>query len=333
MNAFLRTVKADLLDVRLRLAVLLLAIALVAAVVYAAIGGGPTATPPSATAPVSAGVQGIAVSQAPANPSQPVAETANGSSHQRGGTAHDPFTPLPAPPTVAAASTSAKAGAGTSGSSSSTAGTQTGSSSQGAGGTAPTAPSKPSAPAKPKTPAVTYQVVALFGVAPAGTPPQSLQLTPYPDLKRLTALPSAQLPLLVFRGVTVGGKSATFTVVGEVILHGNGACLPSASQCQAIDLQPGQTEEVEYLPANGVAVTYQLQLVSISRASSSKASTARSASALHGEEVVRELLRRRGLTEVPDLRFSSTKGVLVFGGHSASAAGARAAGRRRRHGR
>ena len=45
-------------------------------------------------------------------------------------------------------------------------------------------------------------------------------LTPYENLKLLTPLPSSTQALIVFRGVTAGGKSATFTLVGEAILHG-----------------------------------------------------------------------------------------------------------------
>jgi hypothetical protein len=320
MSAFLSSVKADLLDVRLRLAVLILAIALVAAVAYAALGGGgSSATAPLPATPVATGAQGIAVTQAPANPAEPVAETTNGSSHQRGGLSRNPFTPLPeakvsATPTQKAQSAS---GAGTTS-------TKTSSSSQSEGATTP---SKPSTPAKPKTPAVVYRVAVLFGVVPPGTPPQNLRLMPYANLARLTPLPSAKLPLLVFRGVTTGGKSATFTVVGEVILHGSGTCLPSASQCQAIDLQPGHTEEVEYLPARGAAVTYQLLVVSIAASKSSKAAAA----TFHAESKVgRELLRRKGLLALPWLHYSATTGVLAYRAHPASAARARAAARRRR---
>ena len=38
-------------------------------------------------------------------------------------------------------------------------------------------------------------------------------------------------------------------------------CLPSATQCQAIELQVGQTETLEVVEPNGSPVTYELQLV------------------------------------------------------------------------
>ncbi len=330
MSAFLSSVKADLLDVRLRLAVVILALGLVAAVVYAAIGGSSSATPPTAHAQVSTGAVGIAVTQAPSSAGQAVAETTNGSSQQQGPT-RDPFTPLPetSAASASAAKTSGSTAAGSTTTSSTTTGATSGSSSSG-GGTTTTSPSKSPTPAKPTPPAVVYHVAVLFGLAPPGTPPQSLQLTPYENLSRLTALPSSEQPLLVFRGVTAGGKSATFTLISEAILHGPATCIPSASQCQAIELKVGQAEELGYVSSTGEAVTYQLHVVSIS---SSKASAAKAAAAFDAESRVgRELLRRTGLTALPGMRYSPQRGVLVSQGAFAHTAHARAA-RRRRHGR
>ena len=44
------------------------------------------------------------------------------------------------------------------------------------------------------------------------------------------------------------GKDAAFTLTGEAILHGSATCMPSPTQCQAIVLEPGQSETLEYLP-------------------------------------------------------------------------------------
>jgi len=160
-------------------------------------------------------------------------------------------------------------------------------------------------------------VAVLFGALPATTTP----LTPYVDVKLLTPLPSSEQPLVVFRGVTAGGKSATFTLVGEApILHGEGACLPSASQCEALDLQAGKAEQLEYLSSSGQIVSYELQVVSIV---SSKASSSAFKNAMRGESKAgRELLRHDGLTSIPYLHYSSQKGVLVFAAHSAFGTGA-----------
>ncbi len=315
MSAFLDSVKADLLDTRLRLALIILAIALVAAVAYAVLGGGSSSTTAStAPPPIPTGVASIAI-QAPTSPKAPVSETTSGSPAPGVGSSRNPFTPLPGSKTAsttaatAAASSSASTASAqaTSKSSPSSSSSSSTSSSHGSGGSS--TQSQPSTPPKPKPPATVYNVALLFGALPAGTPPQSAQLTPYEDVARLTPLPSSKQPLLVFRGVTTGGHSATFSVVGEVILHGKAICLPSASQCLAIELKPGQSEELEYASATGPVVTYELQLVSIS---ASKASAARAARLFHVESKAgRELLLRTGLSALPGLSYSLQRGVLV----------------------
>ncbi len=242
MSDFLNSVKADLLDVRLRLALVVLAIGA---------GGRAWPTPcsrrvgsntavPRPVAPVSTGVHGIAISQAPANPAEPVAETTSGAAHQRGGLARDPFTPLVA---AKVATTPAK----TATSSSSSTSTADELLLAGSGATTPpeTVQADKAEDARGRLP---RGRAVRCGRAPERRL-RTVQLTPYENLARLTPLPSSKQPLVVFRGVTVGGKSATFTLAGEVILHGNAACVPSASQCQAIELQPGQTEEARILPA------------------------------------------------------------------------------------
>jgi hypothetical protein len=309
MTDLLKSVKADLLDRRLLPFVALVGVALAAALGYAVLGGGSTATtPPAANSspPASTGVSGIAVSQAPSSASQAIAETTSGSAKQRGGSSRDPFTPLPgagaksASTTAVGSTTASKAAGSTTSPSTSTTPPKS------ATETTPAATPKPSAPAKPET---VYHVAVQFGVIPAGLTAASAQLVPYVNLKRQAPLPSAKLPLVVFRGVTAGGKSATFTLVGEAILRGVAKCLPSASQCQAIELKTGQSEEFEYLPPTGTAVTYELQLVDIT---ATKATASAARSAFQGESKAgRQLLRRIGLIALPGLRYSQAKGVLV----------------------
>jgi hypothetical protein len=339
MTDFLNALKADLLDRRLLPLLALVGVALAAALAYAVLGGGSTAATPTAavsTAPATAASSGLAISHT--TPEKAVAETTSGVSVQHRGAAHNPFALLQGAAKSTASTAASSAGSSTtsasSGSSTSSTTSGSSSSSQGTGGSGSTTPSQPSTPAtpakpaKPAKPQTVYHVAVLFGVVPAGAATQSVQLTPYENLKLLTPLPSAKQPLVVFRGVTVGGKSATFTLVGEAILHGNAACLPSATQCQAIDLKPGESEQLEYLPPSGQTVVYELRIVSIA---SSNASTASVKSLLRGESKAgRELLRRAGLVAIPDLHNSSLVGVLVFGGHPAFAAPAHTA-RHRRH--
>jgi hypothetical protein len=325
MSAFLGSIKADLLDRRIVPFVLLVGVCLLVAVGYLVLGGGGSSNPSTAstTPRISTGTSGIAVSQASA--SKAVAETTDGTAEQRKGEARNPFAPLPGAAkaetsktisTPLTSTTSTSPGAGVTGSSPSSP-----SPSPSTGETTPakeTTPSKPSRPSTPAKPQSLYHVAVLFGEVPAETPAEGVQLTPYENLKLYTPLPSAQLALVAFRGVTADGKSATFTLVGEVILHGPATCLPSDSQCQAIELQASQSEQLEYITSGGTAVTYELRVVSIVKGTASSAS----AKSLLSEQSTpgRELLRREGLMTLPGLRYATDTGVLVFAGHPAFAA-------------
>jgi hypothetical protein len=320
MSEFFGSVKADLLDRRLLPLVVVVVLALAGAVAYVVIGGGSTAaTPTSAVArtPVAAS-SGVSISQT--TPEKAVAETSGGVSVQHHGRSRDPFAPIVGTKSTQSSSAST---ATTSSPTASKPSSSSSGSSESSGGSKPTSePTKPSTPSKPAKPAIVYHVAVLFGLLSA-TGATAAQLTPYENVKLLTPLPTAKQPLIVFRGVTAGGKSATFTLVSEAILHGNAACLPSASQCEAIDLKAGDSEQLEYVTAEGALETYELKIVSIV---SSKASSSAVKGILRSESKIgRELLSHAGLTALPDLRYSSQPGVLVFAGHQAFGAHARPA--------
>jgi hypothetical protein len=316
MNELLNSIKADLLDRRLLPLLALVGAALVAALAYVVLSGS-SATPPSAGRSKVSIPTGISVSQAPVNPNQPVAETTSGTTGQRRGNAHNPFNPLPG--AAKAASTSTTASTGTSSSSTTSgASTKSGASAPSTGGAAPTAPTTPSKPVVPPKRATIYHVAALFGVVPAGTPPQSAQLTEHKSLKLLAQLPSDKQPLIVFRGVTVGGKSATFTLVSDAIIRGSAICLPSASQCQEIVLKPGQSEQLEYLLPTGQPVTYELRILGIASGKATSAAVERLRKST--SKAGRATLRNAGLLAIPGLRFTSSLGVLAYVSRPASAA-------------
>jgi hypothetical protein len=344
VNELLLSIKADLLDRRRLPLLILLAVALLAAVGYAVLGGGSSSSTPSSSAPgagASAARGGLAVTPSSGGPStKAVAETTSGSSAQRKGLAHNPFLPLPGAnagtsssgsksgASSSSSSSSSAKGSGKSSSGSSSSSSSSGSSSSGSssGGSKPStpAPSKPSQPAKPKPPQVVYHVAVELGGAPAGTPPQSIQMTPYENLKRLQPLPATGEAPLVFAGVAAGGKRALFTLVHEVILHGQATCSPSESQCQAIALAPGQVEELEYMPPGGQPINYRLQVVSITSSKASAASAHRAYAAVSRRG--RELLGRNGLAALPgELRYLPSKGVLVLADHPAFGARAHSA--------
>jgi hypothetical protein len=355
MNSFLSSMKADLLGVRLRLVVILLAIGLLAAVGYVAFGGkksAPASAGGSTGAPATIAAGSLAISPAPTNPNLVVAETTDGASHERSGVARNPFTPLPGAGATGASGTPSPSRASTPGISTSTSSTTTsspGASTTPSGGSPPVAKAKP-APTKTKT-AVHYNVAAQFGViatppaegtpvTPSATPPASIPaLKTYLDLPLDEPLPNKSNPQLVFLGVVLRtGKSAVFALAGEAILHGSAVCLPSATQCQTIQLQPGQSETLEAVEPSGTPVTYELKIISIVKSETSSTKGAHTSARAHAAsrgslKAGKRFLRRRGgVTALSGLEYSHTQGVLVFAAHPASRANARAAARRGRHG-
>jgi hypothetical protein len=330
VNEFLASVKADLTDRRLLPIVAVVCALLVAAIAYAVLGGGSSSSTSASTAPVPSvkPPSGIAVSEATAP--KAVSETTDGTTDQSHGVARNPFAPLPGTTTTTTTVTATvpSTSSSSSSSSSSTSTPSTTSSSSGGSSTSET----PSTPTKPKSkPMTVYDVKIEFGVLPPGTAPEAAVLKEYKKLKLQTPLPSADQPLLVFRGVTAKGRSATFTLVSEAILTGAGACLPSPLQCQAVDLKPGETEQLNYVQPNGESVIYELRVLGIEeQKAKTSAGTASAASSHDGagswgvSKVGQELLRKAHLVALPFLRYSSQAGVLVFAKAKAKKAAAHA---------
>jgi hypothetical protein len=114
----------------------------------------------------------------------------------------------------------------------------------------------------------------LFGPA-STTPGQPATLAPYENIKPGAPFPSKQNPRISFERVTNNGVGAIFKLLSPPILHGTGICLPSTSECQTIDLEPGHSEELEYIEANGQIVVYELKVVSIAKGNSASAASVR----------------------------------------------------------
>jgi hypothetical protein len=166
-----------------------------------------------------------------------------------------------------------------------------------------------------------------------GAAPQPAQLKTYKDMKLDEPLPGKENPQLVYLGVVLRtGKDVLFGLTGEAILHGSATCQPSPTQCQAIELQVGQSETLEVVEPDGTPVTYELKLVSIDK-SIGAASTARVHAAYRTQaKAARELVRR--VPKLGELRYSPWGGGLVVAGHPAfgrsSSARAHTARRHRR---
>jgi hypothetical protein len=276
MTDLLQSIRSDLFSRRMLPFVALIGVALIAAVAYAVAGGSGSSAPvPVASLPslpVTGSAPALPVVVAPTNPDEAVSETPGGARFQNQGPTRDPFIPLPSPPAVQAASTtssSSSAGKSTSSSSgSSSSGSGSGSASKGSTGGGQEAPA-PKKTSKPKFP---YVVSVLFGAA-STTPGQPATLTPYENLEPEQPLPSKQRERISFERVTSNGAGAIFKLVTPPILHGTGICLPSTSECQTIDLEPGHSEELEYVEANGQSVVYELKVVSITKGTGASAAS------------------------------------------------------------
>jgi hypothetical protein len=273
MIEFLQSLRSDLASRRLLPFVALAVVALVAAVAYAVTGSsGSSAPAPVASLPsisVTGSAPALPVTVAPANPNEAVSETPGGVRYQSEGSTRDPFIPLPSPPatkTATSSSSSSSSSGSSSGGSSSGSG---GSTSKGSGG-GQEAPAP--APKKTSKPKFSYVVSVLFGPA-STTPGQPATLAPYEDIKPGAQFPSKQNPRISFERVTNNGAGAVFMLISPPILHGTGICLPSTSECQTIDLEPGHSEELEYIEANGQAVVYELKVVSIVKGSGASAAS------------------------------------------------------------
>ena len=279
MNEILQSLKSDLLDRRLLPILLALGVLLAGAVAYVVLAGGssgagtPSAAVGSNPASLAAGPN-LAVTQAPENPHAAVAETTDGARYRHKPGTRDPFTPLVSPKATSSSTSTNPSVSSPSASSTSPSVEKSSPSSTSTGGaeTTPTTPVKPAPKKKPKT---VYLVTVQFGLLPATTT-ELAQLTPYSDLKRLQPLPSKDDERLIFAGARGNGKGAVFELSREAILKGQATCIPTASQCEAIDLEVGQSEELTYLEPDDQSVPYELKVVSIT-----KESTTASAARVH----------------------------------------------------
>ncbi len=202
------------------------------------------------------------------------------------GASKNPFkpkaTPTPTPAPVRVTDTGAAAPVtGSTGSSSG--GSPTDTTSPAAPGT--TAPTTPTTPATPKKKYELNELTVRFGPSDAASQP------PRKDVKRLQALPSNDLPVLIYLGVLADKKTAVFLVDSGIVAQGDGTCRPSRTTCETIQVKEGETEFFD-VPADdsgsdptaapadptaapaAPAAQYQLDVVKIRRTTTSSAKKA-----------------------------------------------------------
>jgi len=72
------------------------------------------------------------------------------------------------------------------------------------------------------------------------------------NLRRLSPVPSATNALAEYLGVAKSGRAADFVLNQGVVASGPGVCLPSTSNCQVLELKPGQVEALGLRALNGI---------------------------------------------------------------------------------
>jgi hypothetical protein len=131
----------------------------------------------------------------------------------------------------------------------------------------------------------TYRVKFSFGESGA-------QKT-YDNVARLTPLPSADNPFFVYLGLQADQKHAVFLVASDAVPSGDGACQPSATDCEQVVLAVGDTEFFELQSGTAGVVQYELDLKGIEKVKAStkaKAAVAHARESKAGREYLRELV-------------------------------------------
>ena len=135
---------------------------------------------------------------------------------------------------------------------------------------------------------------------------------------RLSPLPSAADPEVVYLGVMRGGKRAAFLVPRTAVGSGDGICRPSPSQCQVVELRVGDSEFLDIHSPTAGLIQYELDLTHIS--SHRTASRAVAAKAHRRESAAgRELLKKASSTALAQLNFSPQSGAVYVRSKSALA--------------
>jgi hypothetical protein len=83
------------------------------------------------------------------------------------------------------------------------------------------------------------------------------------DVPRLTPLPNANHPIVVFLGMRRDRATAIFLVSTDVHVQGLGQCVPSRRDCEAIELREGEAALLDFTEADGTVEQYELDLDSV----------------------------------------------------------------------
>ncbi|MEA2179067.1 MAG: hypothetical protein QOG77_2364 [Solirubrobacteraceae bacterium] len=296
---FLRNLLSDLVEKRLWPVALVLAGALVA-VPFLLGGGGDAGESDVAAVPVTHGAT-------PKATRVRVSEDTEVATIVPTGEKHNPFTQPKANKAAAkvqettSPESSAPAGGGTGGATTDPATT-----------TPSTTPATP-APAEPEDTKV-LEVDLRFGE------PGKTKQKAYDDIARLSALPSAEHPIVIFLGIKKDRKTATFLISADATATGDGTCKPEPTNCQTIEMQEDESTFLDIDLGEGVR-QFQLDVKSISETDAKdakKASAARARMSVAGQEFLRSSIES-GEVSVDGLDYSEKTGTLTSTPRASSA--------------
>jgi hypothetical protein len=115
-------------------------------------------------------------------------------------------------------------------------------------------------------------------------------------LQQLRALPSSDLPVIVFMGATADGDKAVFLVGSGADVTGDGTCKPSDEQCVFLYMKPGDSVSIVVGDATGALTTYELKLHEIEVDKLDEPPAAESSSA-HTLKQTAQISKRRARAE------------------------------------
>jgi hypothetical protein len=200
------------------------------------------------------------VAQNVARPLVELREPAAGETHRRRvlGAAKDPFEPAPLPKAKKSKKVS-KAEPSPTPTPEAPASSGPGSGAPGGSGGGTSAP-----PSAEPTPAPTVTIPKGSIKVRFGVPSETSEL-PELLIGRLEAVPSSDAPVLVLERLKDDGRTAVFSIPGDIIAVGDGNCQPTPDDCASLELRAGETEFVTVKGGaeDGSDVQYQLDLVKI----------------------------------------------------------------------
>jgi hypothetical protein len=134
----------------------------------------------------------------------------------------------------------------------------------------------------------------------------------YDDIARLSALPSADEPIVIFLGVKKDRKTAVFLISSDATATGAGTCKPTAANCQTIEMKEGDSTFLDIDLGQGVR-QFQLDVKSIEETDAKdakKAATARARMSAAGQDFLRSSIES-GEVSLDGLDFSEKTGTLT----------------------